>query len=154
MIKRAAVTGHTSGLGASFYKLLSEHGYEVHGFSRSNGYDLRDYAQISCMLEQIKDFDLFVNNAKPDYAQAQIVYRIVRECSIGTVLSIGSQAVISTPDWTDSFLLEYLTQKKALVHAHQVLGPIASGCLLIKHPKHLGNETDLYVSNLIKELHL
>jgi NAD(P)-dependent dehydrogenase (short-subunit alcohol dehydrogenase family) len=46
MTKRAAITGHTSGLGASFYRLLAQHGYEVQGFSSSNGYDLRDYSHV------------------------------------------------------------------------------------------------------------
>jgi dTDP-4-dehydrorhamnose reductase len=75
MIKQAAVTGHTSGLGNSFFRLLSNQGYQVQGFSRTNGYDLRDYSCVTDMLTQIKGFDLFINNAKPDYAQSQIVYR-------------------------------------------------------------------------------
>jgi NAD(P)-dependent dehydrogenase (short-subunit alcohol dehydrogenase family) len=153
-MKQAAITGHTSGLGASFYKLLDKHGYEVHGFSRSNGYDLRDYSQVSYMLEQIKEFDLFVNNAKPEYTQAQIVYRLARDWHKGTVLSIGSQAAINLPEWTDTFLLEYLTQKTALIHAHQVLKPVVNCQLLIVHPHHLDNNTDQYVEQIIKELNL
>jgi GDP-D-mannose dehydratase len=153
-MKRAAVTGHTSGLGASFYQLLTKYGYEVHGFSRTNGYDLRDYSHVGRMLEQIKDFDLFVNNAKPDYSQAQIVYRLVREWSHGTILSIGSQAVINPVAWTDTFLLEYLTQKAALVHTHQVLESVAKCQLLLVHPAHLDKNTDEYVEQLIKELNL
>tara|TARA_R110000868_G_scaffold411013_1_gene701350 strand:- start:1177 stop:1635 length:459 start_codon:yes stop_codon:yes gene_type:complete len=152
-MKKAAITGHTSGLGASFYRLLNKNGYEVHGFSRSNGYDLRDYSQVSRVLEQLKDFDLFVNNAKPDYVQAQIVYRLAREWS-GTVLSIGSCAVIDPPLWTDTFLLEYLTQKTALVHAHRVLEPVSNCRLLIVHPQHMDNNTDPYVAQLLKELDL
>ena len=152
-MKRAAITGHTSGLGASFYQLLGEHGYEVHGFSRSNGFDLRDYCQVSRILEQVKGFDLFINNAKPDYTQSQIVYRLARGWS-GTLLSIGSYAVIDTPPWTDTFLLEYLTQKTALVHAHQVLTPISKCRLLLVHPRHLDNNTDPYVKQLIQQLGL
>jgi short-subunit dehydrogenase len=154
MIKRAAITGHTSGLGASFYRLLAKQGYEVHGFSRTNNYDLRDYSHVSRMLKEVKDFDLFVNNAKPEYTQAQIVYRLVREWARGTILSIGSQATFNPPGWTDTFLLEYLTQKAALVHAHQVLEPIASCRMVIRHPHHLDNNTDAYVEQIIKELDL
>jgi hypothetical protein len=153
-MKRAAITGHTAGLGASFYKLLKNHGYEVHGFSRSNGYDLRDYSQVGQMLDQIKDFDLFINNAKPDYAQSQIVYRLARSWTKGTVLSIGSLATIQPPKWTDIYLLEYLTQKTALAHAHKVLEPICDCQLTIVHPSHLGDDTDLYVTQLITELNL
>ena len=154
MIKRAAITGHTSGLGNSFYRLLDKHGYQVYGFSQSNGYDLRDYSQVGRMLAEIKDFDLFINNAKPDYAQAQIVYRLSREWSQGTVISIGSQAAINPSKWTDTFLLEYLTQKTALIHAHQVLEPIAKCRLLMIHPHHLDNNIDFYVKQLMEELKL
>lgn len=153
MTKRAAVTGHTSGLGNSFYRLLADYGYEVHGFSRLNNYDLRDYSNVSRMLQATKDFDLFINNAKPDYVQTQIVYRLVREWQNGTILSIGSYATVESPDWTDTFLLEYLTQKTALVHAHQVLTPVAQCRMLIVNPCHLDN-TDVYVEQLIKELNL
>lgn len=150
-MKQAAITGHTSGLGASFYRLLGEHGYTVRGFSRSNGYDLRDYSQVSRMLDEVKGFDLFVNNAKPDYAQAQIVYRLVRAQTVKTVLSIVSLAAVDPPAWTDTFLLEYLTQKAALIHAHQVLEPVATCRMMIRHPHHL-DDTDAYVKELIKEL--
>jgi hypothetical protein len=106
------------------------------------------------MLEQVKNFDLFINNAKPEYAQTQIVYRLVREWRRGTIISIGSQAVLNPPDWTDTFLLEYLTQKTALVHAHRILEPIANCRMIIKHPHHLDNNTDDYVEQIIKELDL
>jgi hypothetical protein len=154
MIKQAAVTGHTSGLGNSFFRLLSNQGYQVHGFSRTNGYDLRDYSCVTDMLTQIKGFDLFINNAKPDYAQSQIVYRLSRDWTSGTIISIGSQAVIQNPGWTDTFLMEYLTQKIALCHAHQLLQPVTNCQLVIVHPRHLEDNTDLYVKQLISELNL
>ena len=153
-MKRAAITGHTTGLGNSWYRLLAEHNYEVHGFSRTTGYDLRDYLQVSNMLEKIKDFDLFINNAKPDYSQSQILYRLVRSwVRGGTVVSISSQAVKRNPGWTDTFLLEYLTQKVALDHAHQVLESVSPCSLILLHPAHL-TDTDNYVSQSIKDLNL
>ena len=36
-----ALTGHTKGLGAELYKDLT-HQYKVIGFSRSNGYDIKN----------------------------------------------------------------------------------------------------------------
>ena len=154
MIKRAAVTGHTTGLGNSFFRLLRDCGYQVHGFSRTNGYDLRDYSRVTDMLEQINGFDLFINNAKPDYTQSQIVYRLSREWTNGTVISIGSQAAIQNPGWTDTFLMEYVTQKIALCHAHESLQSVAGCQLIIVHPAHLGEDTDSYVKQLITELRL
>lgn len=138
MIKKIAVTGHTSGLGKSFFDLLTQHGHAVTGFSKSNGYDLRDYSVVSKIINEIQGFDLFINNAKPDYAQAQIVYRLARDWT-GTVLSIGSKVVIDPPPWTDTFLLEYVTQKTALAHAHQVLEKVSKCRLILVHPDHISD---------------
>ena len=149
---KAAVTGHTTGLGNSFFRSLSKHGYETVGFSRSNGYDLRDYARVSDMLEHIQGFDLFINNAKPDYAQAQIVYRLARDWN-GTLLSIGSSVVLEQPAWTDTFLLEYITQKIALAHAHQVLEPYSKCKLILVHPKHIV-DTGLCAKNILADISL
>jgi len=138
MIKKIAITGHTSGLGKSFFDLLSRQGHQVSGFSRSNGYDIRDYSVVSKIIKEIQDFDLFINNAKPDYAQSQIVYRLSREWH-GTILSIGSKVVIDPPGWTDTFLLEYVTQKTALAHTHQVLENVSKCKLILIHPDHIDN---------------
>lgn len=153
MIKRAAVTGHTTGLGNSWYRLLNNHGYTVKGFSRSTGYDLRDYSHVTQMLSDINGFDLFINNAKPDYSQSQILYRLAREWSRGTIVSIGSLATVHDPKWSDTFLLEYLTQKTALCHAHQVLEPLSSCRMILVHPGHLDN-TDQLVEEIIENLNL
>jgi hypothetical protein len=136
MIKKIAITGHTSGLGKNFFDLLTQQGHHVVGFSRSNSYDLRDYSVVSNIIEKIQGFDVFINNAKPDYVQAQLVYRLSRDWN-GTVLSIGSKVAIDSPNWKDTFLLEYVTQKIALTHAHQVLATISKCRLVLVHPEHI-----------------
>lgn len=146
MIKKIAITGHTSGLGKSFFDILSNN-YNVVGYSKSNGYDLRDYSVVSKIIDEISDVDLFINNAKPDYAQAQIVYRLARTWS-GMLLSIGSQALIDPPKWNDTFLLEYLTQKTALLHAHTVLEQISKCKLIIVHPDHI-SDADLCARSIL-----
>jgi len=40
--KRVAVTGHTSGIGKEIYEYCQFHGALVKGYSRSNGFDLKD----------------------------------------------------------------------------------------------------------------
>jgi predicted glycoside hydrolase/deacetylase ChbG (UPF0249 family) len=147
-MKRAAVTGPNSVLGQSFCKLLTQRGYQVHTFSRSSGFDLRDYSAVSKMLEHVTGFDVFVNLAKPDYAQAQILYRLAREWTTGTVINIGSSAVNSFPGWSDTYLLEYLTQKIALQHAFEMLCPQSKCHLIMLHPEHLDN-TDDYVESVL-----
>lgn len=151
---KIAVTGHTTGLGKSFYDELSHRGHHVEGFSRTNGYDLRDYSRVGIMLDKINDFDVFVNNAKPDYAQSQILYRLTRKWNKGTIISIGSMAVINNPHWTDSNLLEYLTQKTALAHAHSMISQISQCQLILLNPSHLDNNTLPYVKTQLDNLNL
>jgi len=152
MIKKIAITGHTSGLGKSFFDLLTQQGHHVVGFSKSNGYDIRDYSIVSKIINEIKSFDLFINNAKPDYSQTQIVYRLAREWS-GTVLSIGSKVVTKPTNWTDTFLLEYVTQKIALSHAHQVLEKISTCKLILTHPDHI-DDTQRCAKNILESIGL
>lgn len=147
-----AITGHTSGLGKSFYNLCLAKGLTVKGFSRSNGYDLRDYSAVGRMIDEIKDFDFFINNAKPDYSQTQILYRLCSAWQQGTIISIGSQIIETPPRWSDLGLLEYYTQKIALAHAHKVLEPIVKSKLILVNPKHLDNNTDEYAQELLEEL--
>jgi hypothetical protein len=149
---KIAITGHTSGLGKSFYDESICRGHTVHGFSRTNGYDLRDYSKVSLMLDKIVGFDLFINNAKPDYAQSQILYRIARSWKEGTVVSIGSQAVITPPNWTDTYLLEYLTQKTALMHTYTVLSPVVECKLVLLNPAHLDDNTLPYAQQELTRL--
>lgn len=149
-----AITGHTSGLGKSFYDLCIQKGHNAQGFSRSNGYDLRDYSKVTFMLDKIKDFDIFINNAKPDYAQAQILYRLTRLWSTGTIISIGSAVIDYPPDWTDSHLLEYTTQKQALAHANKVLSKISKCNLVLLNPAHLEDNTDQYAAQILENMNL
>lgn len=148
-MKKAAVTGHTAGLGKVIKEYLESQNYIVQGFSKSAGCDLRDYAQVTTMITQIHDVDLFVNCAKPDYAQSQILYRLAKSEFKGKVLNIGSPVVYHNTGWTDLGLLEYVTQKTALFHAHQTLVKFYPEQLIMWDPKHT---TDIeYVAQCLKE---
>lgn len=151
---KIAITGHTTGLGKSFYDELIRRGHHVEGFSRTNGYDLRVYSRVSAMLDKIVDFNVFINNAKPDYAQSQILYRLTQLWNNGMIISIGSMAIINDPQWTDSNLLEYLTQKTALAHAHSMISRISQCQLILLNPAHLDNDTLPYVQTELDSLNL
>ena len=148
---KIAITGHTSGLGKSFFDILTDQGHTVLGFSKSNGYDLRDYSRVTEIINQVHGFDFFINNAKPDYAQSQILYRLAREWESGTVVSIGSKAVINHPGWIDTYLLEYLTQKISLTHAHQMLETLANCKLILIHPDHI-TDTDKCANDILSQI--
>jgi hypothetical protein len=148
--KQAAVTGHTSGLGKHIKEYLESCHYDVTGFSMSMGYDLRDYSKVTEVISIVKDFDLFVNSAKPDYVQSQILYRLLDAGFKGKILNIGSPVVHNLPkSWSDLKLLEYATQKTALYHAHQTLLKFFPDQLIMWEPLHTSNME--YVSNCLKE---
>lgn len=151
---KIAITGHTTGLGKSFYDACIARGHQTLGFSRTNGYDIRNYSKVTEILKKIRDFDLFINNAKPDYCQSQILYRLVREWDRGTIISVGSSVILYQPDWTDSYMLEYVTQKHALAHANKVLTPVTDCNLILLNPSHLGDNTDAYASAELDKLNI
>ena len=55
---RIGITGHSDFLGKGLFDLLGKN-HEVIGFSRSNGYDLKNYKNI---LTDVVDLDVFINN--------------------------------------------------------------------------------------------
>ena len=67
---KIAITGHTQGLGQAFFKYFQLH--TVIGFSRSNGYNIANPADRNKILDEIKDFDIFINNAYNNYDDSQL----------------------------------------------------------------------------------
>jgi hypothetical protein len=144
-----ALTGHTRGLGAVINEILQKKGYLVQGFSLSNGYDLRDYDCVGKILDITKNFNWFINCAKPDYVQSQLLYRLISNGYNGKILSIGSPVVYCSPKWTDLGLLEYVTQKIALEHAHRTLSAMHPDKLFIWHPMHT-QDVEHVITNIEK----
>ena len=72
---KIAITGHTKGIGNAVYNYFAENN-EVHGFSRSNGYDISDKLSRQHIVESVKEFDIFVNNAYNDYDDSQLAMLI------------------------------------------------------------------------------
>ena len=67
---KVAITGHTKGLGQAFFKHFQSH--TVIGFSRSNGYNIANPADRNKILDEIKDVDLFINNAYNNFDDSQL----------------------------------------------------------------------------------
>lgn len=64
---KIAITGHTSGIGKETFNLLLQHGHDVMGFSRDNGWDLTDKETRTKFIMELKnDYDCFINNAYPN----------------------------------------------------------------------------------------
>lgn len=65
---KIGMTGHTRGVGKVIFETLSEN-YNVIGFSRTNGYDVN---QPEIILNEIKECDIFINNAYNKDAQLNL----------------------------------------------------------------------------------
>lgn len=147
-----ALTGHTRGLGLIIHHILVNRGHRVIGFSLSNGHDLRDYDQVRDMIHQVQGYNWFINCAKPDFAQTQILYRLLSAGFSGRILNVGSPIVHKETNWKDLGLLEYSTQKVALHHAHTVLDRLYPDQLVMWEPEHA--QDDAYVGQFLQDLGL
>jgi NADP-dependent 3-hydroxy acid dehydrogenase YdfG len=72
---KIAITGHTKGIGNAVYNYFAENN-EVHGFSRSNGYNISDKLSREKIANTVKEFDIFVNNAYNNYDSSQLLMLI------------------------------------------------------------------------------
>lgn len=124
---RIAVTGHTKGLGAEFKTHYESLGHTVLGFSRRNGYDLRNWAKLQSMLEQIKDCDMLISCAKPDFVQTILLYEIYKlwRGQDKTIVNISSAltAIPTNPPhlFDDPMMDLYRTSKLSLNEASEQL---------------------------------
>lgn len=70
---KVAVTGHTRGIGKALFDYFALQNNNVVGFSKTTGYNITDYSSRKRILEEIKDFDIFVNNAYNNYDHFQLL---------------------------------------------------------------------------------
>jgi len=110
---KVAITGHTSGIGQGLLNYFESQGHEVRGYSRSNGYALPDNQQR--LLDEIKDSDVFVNNALPVTSQMFFVQQLwpAWKDLNRTILVIGSVSVRFQTTYQAEFA-EYQRQKSQL----------------------------------------
>ena len=109
---KIAITGHTKGIGKALYATLSNRGHEVHGYSRSNGYDISDPDVRNTILKEIKTFDVFINNAYSATAQYALLKESIHswEGEKRVIINVGSKSIYAEvyPD----FMKPYIEDKK------------------------------------------
>ena len=87
---KIAITGHTKGIGKACADVFSEH--EVTGFSRTNGFNIKETELI---IESSNDCDVFINNACEDNYQLQLFkkrYISWKDSSDKTIVNLVSKA--------------------------------------------------------------
>jgi NAD(P)-dependent dehydrogenase (short-subunit alcohol dehydrogenase family) len=171
---KIAVTGHTAGIGLAIVNLLKKD-HKITGFSRTNGYHLKDVDNIVSAAESV---DVFVNNAYYKYQQCEILKQLAHRWQ-GTnkhIINVGSTC-INYPrieSELDSDPWEYRDHKTALEKMFRKLAKQPNACTIslinpgavdtdmIQHltvpklsPEDVAQATDLLIKNKkIKELTL
>lgn len=91
---------------------LESEGHKVRGFSRTNGFDLKQEGTIPRLLECLSDSDVFINNAYSEWAQTELLYALFAKWKTEerVILNISSNSA----DTTKSFEHKYAIAKGAL----------------------------------------
>lgn len=143
---KIAITGHSKGLGLELKKAYENKGHEVVGFSRSNGYDLRNWDKMQSMITQVKDYDIFISCAKPDFVQTTTLYELWKhwqglDKTIINISSILTYLPVCPPNlFNDPSMDFYRTSKLSLNEACTQLSfknPLPS--IILVKPGHLYN---------------
>jgi nucleoside-diphosphate-sugar epimerase len=123
---KIAITGHTSGIGQAFAKILESRGHEIVGISRRSGENIR---RIEHVANLIQPCDMFINNAQTQYAQTELLYAVWNRWrakeekyiwNISTMMT--EQPINGTPDGQEDLAMsQYRNQKIALEEASRQL---------------------------------
>lgn len=115
---KVLITGHTRGIGAAVYRLLSEAGHYCEGVSTSTGHDIiRDCDMI---VDKVKEFDWIILNAYAQRSQEDMLKKIVlryQDESKRVVVITSTSGTIEGEDnnITDPFYKEYIVMKRDLI---------------------------------------
>lgn len=138
MSHKILITGHTSGIGEIIYN-----GFEnVHGVSRSEGYDISNVEQSNSIVSLAKEYDIFINNAfsvkdinnltNPEtmFSQTELLYKVydVYKDSVTPklIINLGS----NTTHGIKSHIWPYSAAKQSLEKGSEQLCYHNSNCFV------------------------
>lgn len=103
-----AITGHTKGIGKAVYDLLKAEGHSLLGLSRPD-YDITS----NNIVEMVKNYDVFINNAyAPDY-QTYILKSIIEEWKNQDKIIINMSSKLAFKNSsTDKRINQYIKDKQ------------------------------------------
>jgi NADP-dependent 3-hydroxy acid dehydrogenase YdfG len=108
---KIAITGHTKGVGKALKEFFEQHGHYVVGFSRSTGYNISLHKDRQTILQEVKDFDVFINNAYSPAGQTAMLSGIIDlwTNTSNTIININSKATLM--EIPPPFMQEYVKDK-------------------------------------------
>jgi hypothetical protein len=112
---KIAITGHSKSLGQLLFKQLStDSNNTVFGFSRSNGYDIKNPKNRASIIAHTKEYDFFINLVHNYYHQSDLLFELHQSWTglDKTIINISS-AVVNSDNWAldDYKMMEYKIQK-------------------------------------------
>lgn len=116
---KIAITGHTNGIGKYIFNCLDN----PIGFSLSTGYDITDPISRTNIIQQIIDYDIFINNAFDRYGQCEMLFDVWKlwKDTDKTIINIGSDVTKYTMNSKRLEMLDYYNYKIALKNLHDRL---------------------------------
>jgi hypothetical protein len=114
-----AITGHTNGIGKALFEKVDN----AIGFSLTTGYDITHNHDISKIVEEIHDCDVFVNNAFADYGQCKMLFEVWKSWkdTDKTIINVGSDVTKYKMSTERLEILDYFNYKTALKNLHDTL---------------------------------
>jgi NADP-dependent 3-hydroxy acid dehydrogenase YdfG len=110
---KVAITGHTQGFGNSLYRMFKSQKHDVLGFSRNNGFDIGNNVLREQIINEVTDFDIFINNAYHPQGQIDMLNEILN-CWSNTekiVVNISSTIVYKDSPYFEGDLKLYRDSK-------------------------------------------
>ena len=115
---KVAITGHSKGIGKAIYDTLSID-ETVHGFSRSNGYDIVE--QHDMIVKSILRCDVFINNAYQGLEQVHLLNKVFQEWKDDETKTIINMSSLSKYPGLSGNQSGYSAHKAALSHQAFIL---------------------------------
>jgi hypothetical protein len=118
-----ALTGHTEGIGKALYERI---GKDCKVFSRSCGFDITNSADRARIVEDVKDCNIFINNAYANFAQVDLMYELFDQWKDQDKLisNMGSDTTCGIKKHVHS----YTTRKIALDKGSEQLAHLDKPC--------------------------
>lgn len=105
---KIAITGHTRGIGKAIFNQAKIKEYDVTGFSRSTNHDI----SLENLVDQISNFDIFVNNAYAPFYQTKLLGDMIQEWEGQDKLIVNISSKISLLNVAPPGLEVYFEDKK------------------------------------------
>ena len=109
---KIGITGHTKGIGLACYNELLMRGHEVVGYSTSNNFDISKTSVREQILSELKNFDVFINNAYNPKNQYELLKRAIElwNGKQKLIVNVGSKSIYA--DVVPGPMEEYVKDKQ------------------------------------------